>query len=250
MKIEQLKQQIKICSDSVDWLVDHRNKRVHIDNQQFIELIRLISTTDTIEAAELEDAIKILLIEDRLNIISAGKIYAVLNILLRKYENITNSYKIFISHAFKDAAVIDKFINSILRLGCGIERSNIFCASIEDMGIKTGNDMRERIKNGIALSDYIFLMVSRNYIMSKVCLNELGASFALGKKVKPFLFPQLKYKSVWLSEILKNSPIDNSDTLDTLRDELICEYGLTISATTDWNRQKNDFLAYINQSAS
>ena len=59
-----------------------------------------------------------------------------------------------------------------MRLGCDIEQSDIFCTSIESMSMKTGEDLREHIKKHIILSDYVFLMISKNYIKSTICLNE------------------------------------------------------------------------------
>ena len=78
-----------------------------------------------------------------------------------------------------------------------------------------------------------------------MCLNEMGAAWALGKKVKPFLFPNVKYSDIWLSETLQNSGISREVTLDQLHDELVTEYALPRN-TTEWNRRKNDFLTEFN----
>ena len=160
------------------------------------------------------------------------------------------SHKIFISHSSKDKAIIDRFVKEILLLGCKIDDSDIFCTSIEGMGIKTGENIRDHIKKNMLLSDYVFLMISKKYIASKICLNEMGASWALDKKIKPFLFPPLKHDAIWLSEVLQNSHINDSAALDSLRDELIKEYSLKTGATSGWNKQKNDFIAYYEQAAS
>lgn len=100
------------------------------------------------------------------------------------------------------------------------------------------------------LSDYVFLMISKDYIDSKICLNEMGASWALDKKIKPFLFPPLKHDAIWLSEVLQNSCINDSVALDSLRDELIKEYSLKTNDTSGWNRQKKHFIAYYEQAGS
>jgi len=255
MKIDQIKQRIKECDNYIDKLIEHYSRdtttKVSISNHPFGDLKKLISTTDINVAIELENATRSLLTKyGTISIIAVGRICAVLNILSHKYNNIEKSYKIFISHSSKDKDIIKQFVEKILRLGCAIEESDIFCTSIESMSIKTGEDLRQHIKNHIILSDYVFLMISKNYIKSTICLNEMGAPWILDKKVKPLLFPPLKHNAIWLSEILKNSPINGSGTLDNLHDELISEYPPRTNKTSDWNEQKKDFIAYINQSAT
>ena len=44
--------------------------------------------------------------------------------------------KIFISHSSKDVEVIKEFSDRILQLGIGLRPEDIFCTSIEEMGIK------------------------------------------------------------------------------------------------------------------
>jgi len=246
MKTEQIKQQLKICSDYVNKLDDAsaNSSSIKIDDRPFIELKRLISSTDTWEATELENTINRL--NSTVSRFTVGRLYGIVNMLASKYKNIEKSYKIFISHAHKDEVIIEKFTEKILRLGCAIDSQDIFCTSIEAMGIKTGEDIRNHIKTNMMLSDYVFLMISENYINSTMCLNEIGASWALDKKVKPFLFPPLRHDAIWLLEILKSSPINDSATLDKLHEELVREYPLKTGGISDWNKQKADFIASMN----
>mgnify|MGYP002554713353 FL=1 len=89
--------------------------------------------------------------------------------------------KIFISHSSKDKAIIDAFIDKILILGLGFKTEDIASTSREDTGVITGNDIREFIKNNISTSDYVFFMLSKNYRLSEICLNEMGAAWALNR---------------------------------------------------------------------
>src|SRR3989339_646154 len=105
--------------------------------------------------------------------------------------------KIFISHSSKDKSIIDSFITNILILGCGIDENNIFCTSVEGLGIKTGEDFRSHIWQNLVNSNYSFLLISNNYKRSDICLNEMGASWALKDiKVKPFLLPGMDFNSI------------------------------------------------------
>ena len=61
-------------------------------------------------------------------------------------------------------------MDNILQLGIGLSYEDIFCTSIEDMGIKNGEDIREHIRNNVQSVDFSFLMISKNYKDSEICL--------------------------------------------------------------------------------
>lgn len=50
---------------------------------------------------------------------------------------------IFISHASKDEKIIRAFVDKILVLGCGLKDQQVYCTSIEGLGIGTGEDFRK-----------------------------------------------------------------------------------------------------------
>lgn len=154
--------------------------------------------------------------------------------------------RIFISHSSKDKNLIDQFVEKILILGCGLTDENIFCTSIDGLGIKTGEDFRDHIKTNLKISDYSFLMISDNYKNSEVCLNEMGASWALdGIKVKQFLFPKLGFNSLGLLlNIQQAAKLDDSSALDELYEELIMEFN-TEKKVSRWNKHKSDFLKFL-----
>ncbi|MGL4993306.1 MAG: toll/interleukin-1 receptor domain-containing protein [Bacteroidales bacterium] len=154
----------------------------------------------------------------------------------------------FISHTSKDKKLVDSFVENILRLGCGFSISDIVFTSIESTGIKTGADMRNYLKQTLESCEYVFFMISENYKASGICLNEMGAAWALNKKVKPFLLPSLDYNDLeWLYEISKTSRINDVTALGTLHDEMLEAYGLTIHNTADWDKQKQKFIDSIKE---
>ena len=151
---------------------------------------------------------------------------------------------IFISHSSKDKDVIEQFVDQILKLGIGIPNDSIFCTSIEGMGIENGAKMREWIHEHIKDCDLAFLMISPNYKNSEICLNEMGAIWALGKKEKILLLPGVDYDNMgWLEEIRQAGHIEKESTLDQLYDELTEHYGLKNKAS-EWGRQKKKFLGF------
>lgn len=106
--------------------------------------------------------------------------------------------KIFISHSSKDSAIVSSFVETVLRLGLNIPAERIFCTSIEARGVTTGEFIPDRLKDEIQKSALAILCISNNYKNSEVCLNELGAAWAVldKKRVVPLLLPGFNHKSL------------------------------------------------------
>ena len=151
--------------------------------------------------------------------------------------------KIFISHSSEDKEIVDLFKNIILNAGLGIADNDIAYTSASETGVPTGGNIPQYIKENIADSDFVFFMISDNYRKSEVCLNEMGAAWALNKNVKPLLLHDVSFKSVsWLYGMNLCAKIDDSERLDALRDEICKVYGYNIG-TSVWNKYKVEFLA-------
>lgn len=102
-----------------------------------------------------------------------------------------NRNKIFVSHSSKDVAYIKSFVQNVLILGLDIPADRIFCTSIEGQGVKSGQYIPDRLREEIHASSLALLFVSDNYKSSEVCLNEVGAAWAMLAKecVIPLLLP-------------------------------------------------------------
>lgn len=129
--------------------------------------------------------------------------------------------KVFISFSNKDNLILQSFVDHYLKLGLQLKNSEISCTGIEDSKPETGDDFRFWIKKEIEEADLIFLLISRNYKNSEVCLNEMGATWILNKKVIPLLLPPIDYSHVGFlhqyNQILK---IESRDDLFKLWDDL------------------------------
>ena len=151
---------------------------------------------------------------------------------------------IFISHSSKDKTIVEEFVDEILQLGMGIDTERISCTSIEEMGIPNGTKMREWIQDKIVDCKVAFLMISPNYKKSEICLNEMGAVWALNKEVKILLLPGIDYGNFgWLEEIRQAGHIESEGVLDQLYDDLKAELGFD-KKVTEWGRHKKKFLEY------
>ncbi len=154
--------------------------------------------------------------------------------------------KVFISHSSKDKKIVDSFITNILILGCGIDENNIFCTSVEGLGIKTGEEFRCHILQNLVNSNYSFLLISNNYKRSDICLNEMGASWALNDiKVKPFLLPGIDFNSIGTLYNVKHAArIIDPYALDELFSEITEETQIE-KKISRWNKSKENFIHYV-----
>ena len=153
---------------------------------------------------------------------------------------------IFISHSSKDKKIVGNFIDNILLSGCGIDKGSIVCTSFEWSGAKQGEDIRNYLKENLKKADYVFFMISKSYLQSTICLNEMGAAWVLDIKTKPFVFPDMNLPKdlTWLYEGRQGSFLTDSYSLDEIYDEL--QQGSFVS-TSQWNHYKSQFINYVSK---
>lgn len=162
-----------------------------------------------------------------------------------KSLNMKSKKRIFISHSSIDKEIIDQFIDKILKLGLHFSSDDIACTSREDMGVRTGDDIRNFIKDNISVADFVFFMISDNYKKSEICLNEMGAAWATDRNVKPILLPNIGFDSIgWLYNVNKGIAINDSSALDLLSEDICEKYDTKLKITT-WNKHKIEFLKFI-----
>lgn len=177
-----------------------------------------------------------------INAYAFGSIRATLRIL--ESLELTKDKKIFISHSSKDKDIFEKFVDHILQLGIGINNEDIFCSSIEEMGVRNGEDIRKHIQTNIRNADYSFLLISNNYKASEICINEMGAVWAYDSNVRLYLLPDVDFDKIgWLCDTRKADKINSSIVLDALHKEMIEYFELPDKNT--WSRQRETFLNYV-----
>ena len=156
--------------------------------------------------------------------------------------------KLFLSHSSKDKIIVDLFKTVLLNVGLGIADEDIAYTSAVETGVQIGGSIPQFIKSNIGDSDFVFLFISENYRRSEVCLNEMGAAWALDKNVKPLLIhDNMPFDSVgWLYHMNLCARLSDSDMLDELRDEFL-EMCAVQTKTVVWNRQKAEFIARLKQ---
>lgn len=157
---------------------------------------------------------------------------------------VSSKKRIFISHASKDKELIGKFVDSILLLGMGVDSETIAYTSREDTGVPPGESIPEFIQSNIACADIVLLMISDNYKDSEVCLNEMGAAWALNKYIIQILLPNTSFDKLgWLCSLDKAIKIDNPESIDILSEVVTDRLDISIKPTV-WNRNKTAFTSY------
>lgn len=157
---------------------------------------------------------------------------------------VSSKKRIFISHASKDKELIGKFVDSIFLLGMGVASEIIAYTSREDTGVPPGESIPEFIQDNIACADIVLLMISDNYKNSEVCLNEMGAAWALNKYIIQILLPNTSFDKLgWLCSLDKAIKIDNPESIDILCEVVTDRLDISIKPTV-WNRNKTAFTSY------
>mgnify|MGYP003291408441 CR=1 FL=1 len=157
---------------------------------------------------------------------------------------LSSKKRIFISHASKDNELIGKFVDLIFLLGMGIDSEIIAYTSREDTGVPAGESIPQFIQDNIACADIVLLMISDNYKSSEVCLNEMGAAWALNKHIIQILLPNTSFDKLgWLCSLDKALKIDDADSVDGLCEVFTDKLDIGIKPSA-WNRNKAAFLSY------
>lgn len=103
---------------------------------------------------------------------------------------------IFLSHAVADKDLVDRFVDFI-DIAFKIDRSQIYCTSLKGTKrIRTGNNFINDIKEHIVDTEVVLFFLTPNYLKSEFCLSELGAAWALGKRIYPILIPPMDYNAL------------------------------------------------------
>jgi hypothetical protein len=131
----------------------------------------------------------------------------------------TNS-KIFISHSSKDAPIVKKFIDHVLKLGLGITNEEIFCTSADGIGVKSGEDFKKRIYEELKNAKMVIQILTKNYRTSEICLNEMGAAWVLSSLVVPIISSiPFQYDIGFLNHNVQQLKINQTEDLQKLYDD-------------------------------
>ena len=220
-----------------------------------VQLIVLIKDDYPIECERLQKRTNRLVGCVKINPYDFGAIQELISLLVKRENGAAvgqsssvqvSGKRIFISHSSKDKQYVSKFVNQILALGIGINLDDIFCTSIEDLGIKNGEDIRKHIQDNIRSAEYSFLMISDNYKASEICINEMGAVWAYDAKVRLYMLPGAGVDKIgWLCDTRQAQNLSAATALDQLYKEMRLHFGITTDNFEHWSRIREEFVRSV-----
>lgn len=160
--------------------------------------------------------------------------------------------KIFISHATKDKEYISAIVNLLESLG--FREDEIICSSIPPYCIPLDNNVYDWLVNEFQHSNlHMIFALSKTYYSRPVCLNEMGAAWAMKHKWTAILLPGFEFSDIagCIDSAQVSIKLDDNDRdtlnfrLGELKDNLIAEFGLRTISPSLWEKKRNEFLTKI-----
>ncbi len=152
---------------------------------------------------------------------------------------------IFVSHASDDTPLVSEFVELLIS-GVGVQADDIFCSSLNGHGVPPGDNFIEFVKDELANTGAVVLVLTKNYYESTFCVCEMGASWALAHDLYPILVPPMQYNDV--NTILSNvylTKIDDKGDLTEFRDHLGESLGLSPTRNARWEARRDTFVSQL-----
>ena len=135
---------------------------------------------------------------------------------------------VFISHSSANKEIAEHLSAYLIRIG--VNEKNIFCSSIIGQGVANGEKLNDAIGKAIRKSKLIVFLLSRDFLDSSYCMEELGAGWYLNQHQGAICF-YLVLPDMELSDLsgFVNSKVDKFSFIDPeQKEELEC-FGLEAS---------------------
>jgi len=152
---------------------------------------------------------------------------------------------VFVSHAAADSAFVEPFVDTILKLGCGLDEDEVFYSSGEDTGVPSGADLLHHVRQQAEEAGLVVAIISPMFQTRPVCIAELGAAWSRTGNLFPLAVPGMSRPD--MEGVLQGMAvryIDDPNALDELHDRVGALREET-SKTTTWGRQKATWLANV-----
>lgn len=176
---------------------------------------------------------------------------------IEKNENInpmntaTKKPKIFISHSSKDKSFVEALVDLLTVLG--LYEDNVVCTSVKGYGIPLNESIFDYLRKQFLDNELFIIFVhSPRFYESPVCLNEMGAAWALKADYCSFLTSDFDYpmmKGVVDSKRIAIKVADNENAttyLNELKDILVQLFDLRNPNQNVWEGRRDKFLQNVN----
>jgi hypothetical protein len=139
-------------------------------------------------------------------------------------------------------------VEKILQLGLLVKLTDIFCTTTDGTKIKSGEDWRNAIKEGLQNAKVTILIITSNYKESEICQNESGGAWIASQKVIPLIIEPVGYKTVGiLQEPNQCSKLSDEKSLDQLKDIIHEKLETPVGERKSdvWTKYKKKFLSEL-----
>ena len=164
--------------------------------------------------------------------------------------------EIFISHSSKDKNYTDMLVDLLEDMG--LRENQIFCSSVPGCDIPLGKNIFDDILSQFHYNElHVIFVLSENFYNSPVCLNEMGAAWALSTESNFILLPGFDFSEI--AGVIDRDNIgikldgDNTDVrnrLNQLKDNIIKEFGLPKINSARWESKRDAFINNVLNLAS
>jgi len=153
--------------------------------------------------------------------------------------------KIVISHSSKDKELVNQFVNQICILGLGLRREAIFCTSEQGMNIKSGSDFKLAIRDELLSAKAVIQIITKNYKSSEVCLNEMGAAWAIADYIVPFVASPFDYDVGFIHSSSQQLKLNSKEDLIKFYDDHKTTLFPEPISISNLDAQISNFIAFI-----
>jgi hypothetical protein len=152
---------------------------------------------------------------------------------------------VFVSHSAADSVLVDPFVDTILKLGCGLDETEIFYSSGEDTGVPSGSDLLHHVRQEVEEAGLVVAVISPMFQTRPACVAELGAAWSRTGNLFPLAVPGMARPD--MEGVLQGMAVryvDDAAALDELHDR-VSALREEHSKTTTWGRHKATWLANV-----
>jgi len=153
--------------------------------------------------------------------------------------------RVFISHAAADREFVNAFVDTIVRLGCGVPRDSLFYSSGADTGVPAGEDLNAYVRAQVGDDALVIAVLTPTFQTRPFCIAELGAAWSRAGRLLPLAVPGMARSE--LDGVLKGMMVrrlDEGSTLDEVHDQIGRALGISTDART-WGQYRDNWLREV-----
>ncbi|MET1174592.1 toll/interleukin-1 receptor domain-containing protein [Paenibacillus amylolyticus] len=154
---------------------------------------------------------------------------------------------IFISHAHHDQGYVKQLVDLIKVLGF----NNIVCSSYPGHNIPQDENIYNYLKERLSERVWVLFVLSKQYYQSAACLNEMGATWVLGKHYTTILLPNYSFSAIRgaVDPSRVSFKLNEKEGLNDFKENLINFLQLESPNANLWESARDDVIQKVNNFA-